>query len=202
MPTRDPVSMRLLSEFVFVVFAVYVLFGTIVHWFLRMENRAAYDPLLRIYNREYCEQVLREQSRLNTRPPFSIALCDIDHFKAVNDTYGHAAGDRVLAGVAERLQKAVVPDGVAARYGGEELVVFFPQTDRKAAREKVEELRKTIERTPIRYRSRSISVTVSAGVSTRERPNQALPNVLSTADRALYRAKAQGRNRVRSGATK
>ncbi len=115
--------------------------GTLIHWFRRLENRASYDPLLRIYNREWCERVLRDQSALDTRPPCAIALIDLDHFKKVNDTYGHDAGDAVLRDAAQRIRAKIVPDGMVGRFGGEELFVIIPRYDHKRARPLLERVR-------------------------------------------------------------
>ncbi len=181
-------------------FALAVVFfevGSLFHWFVRMEHRIAYDPLLHIYNRDYCARILAEQSKLSVSPPFTIAMVDIDHFKKVNDTYGHQAGDQVLYSVAQTVSRVVVPTGTLCRYGGEELAVFFPQRDAKQARKYLEEARLAVEKTKVASGKKQISVTISCGLSTRTDPSQTLASVLATADKALYRAKKGGRNQVR-----
>ncbi len=185
--------------------AMSVLFfeiGILFHWFVRMEHRIAYDPLLHIYNRDYCSRILSEQSKLNVAPPFTIAMIDIDHFKKVNDTYGHQAGDQVLYTVAQTISRVVVPEGTLCRYGGEELAVFFPQHDAKRVRKVMEEAREAIEKTKVTSGRKHIAVTVSCGISARTEAAQPLPAVLATADKALYRAKQGGRNQVRTSATR
>ncbi|MBD3243417.1 MAG: diguanylate cyclase [Chitinivibrionales bacterium] len=193
------------SAFESLCLAISVLFfevGILFHWFVRMEHRIAYDPLLHIYNRDYCSRILAEQSKLNVAPPFTIAMIDIDHFKKVNDTYGHQAGDQVLYTVAQTISRVVVPEGTLCRYGGEELAVFFPQHDAKQVRKVMEEARKAIEKTKVTSGRKHIAVTVSCGISSRTEAAQPLPAVLATADKALYRAKQGGRNQVRTSATR
>ena len=116
------------------VVPLFLVVSLLAHILARMEHRVSYDPLLQIYNREYCNQVVAEQSSVVTRPPLAIMMIDIDHFKDVNDTYGHQAGDRILFAVAQMVQKSVVPEGVVCRYGGEELIVFIPKPYRSRYR--------------------------------------------------------------------
>jgi diguanylate cyclase (GGDEF)-like protein len=175
----------------------YLIIGTTVHLFTRMEHRAFYDPLMQIYNRNFCSRVIEEGSCLNTSPPFGVAMVDIDFFKKVNDTWGHGAGDRVLIGVARTIQREVVPEGVLCRYGGEELAVFFPKRESNYILPIMENVRKAIEslRVPVGQK-KTISVTISCGVSHRKCSAQGIMEVIQAADKALYKAKESGRNRV------
>ena len=182
----------------FVVLSVLLVVGSILHSFARMEHRIAYDPLLRIYNRSYCMQIISEQANIQTRPPFTVAMIDIDHFKKVNDTYGHQAGDRVLQHIADLVQKHCIPEGIVCRYGGEEIAVFFSRTDVKTAAAIMDRLRKAVEQNPIVYQSKEIACTISAGLSSRARNYQAIEDVVRVADKALYLAKKSGRNQVRA----
>lgn len=177
---------------------IYVAIGTLVHWFRRLENRASYDPLLRIYNRGFCEQVIEERSKLDTRPPFAVALADLDHFKAVNDTWGHDAGDAVLHETAQRVRTIVVPRGTVGRFGGEELIVFMPRTGLEAARALMNQVREAVASEPVNYNGTSIPVTLSIGISIRELREQPVGAVVTGADKALYAAKNRGRNQVRT----
>ena len=183
----------------FAALLIYLILGIMAHWFSRMEHRVSYDPLLQIYNRNYCSRIIEEQSRLNTSPPFGVAMIDIDHFKKVNDTWGHQAGDSVLIGVAQTIQKVVVPEGILCRYGGEELAVFFPRMETREIHPLMENVRSSIEALKVHIGKRkTISVTVSCGIAHRVSTSQSIIAVIQAADRALYRAKESGRNRVNS----
>jgi diguanylate cyclase (GGDEF)-like protein len=175
--------------------------GILLHWFSRMEHRLAYDPLLHIYNRTFCSKIIAEQSKVNTTPPLGIAMVDIDHFKSVNDTHGHEAGDQVLHAVAQAIQKEVVPDGIACRYGGEEIIVFFPKKAFKETVATVEKIRVAVEALTVPVRKKKIRVTVSCGVAMRDEVSQSVTDVINNADKALYRAKNGGRNQVKSTRT-
>lgn len=182
----------------FILAPLFLVAGILVHWFSRMDHRIAYDPLLQIYNRDYCGKITSEQSNLNVLPPFAVAMVDIDHFKNVNDTYGHQAGDAVLYTVAQTVCKGVVPKGICCRYGGEELAVFFPQTTSKEAAAILEKVRLDIEKVKTTSGNKQISVTISGGISQKEDSEQSIQDVLKAADKALYRAKNGGRNQIRS----
>jgi len=175
--------------------------GILAHWFARMEHRIAYDPLLHIYNRDYCSKIISEQSSLNLAAPLAVAMVDIDHFKNVNDTHGHQAGDHVLYTVAQTICREVLPAGVVCRYGGEELVVFFPQKTIAQATPIVENMRQVIEKTKTKTGKKSLAVTVSCGVSCKEAADQSIIDVIQAADKALYKAKEGGRNQVKTGRT-
>jgi diguanylate cyclase (GGDEF)-like protein len=194
-----PESDELLFGMVLAALALHIAVGTLIHWFRRLENRASYDPLLRIYNRGWSDSVLREQTRLDVRPPFGIALIDLDHFKLVNDTHGHDAGDAVLRESAQRIRATNVPRGSIARYGGEELIVFLPGFNEEEAGALLERVRLSLSASPIPYKRTAIPVTCSIGFSIREENDQPLEAVLKAADRAVYAAKDGGRNQVRAG---
>jgi diguanylate cyclase (GGDEF)-like protein len=195
---KDP---NLVQMILFSVAPLYLVLGTLVHWFTRMDHRIAYDPLLHIYNRDYCSKIISEQANMNVEPPFTVAMIDIDHFKKVNDTYGHQAGDAVLYTVAQAICRGVIPHGIVCRYGGEELVVFFPQMTTREAAPILESVRTTIEKTKTQAGKKQIKVTVSSGISHREHLSQTVIEVIHAADKALYRAKKGGRNQVRLGKT-
>ena len=162
------------------------------------EKLATTDGLTGLVNRrafnELLEQRVKEAARYER--PLSLLLLDIDHFKKVNDTHGHPAGDAVLKGVAKLAQKAARDTDVAARYGGEELALILPETDARGALAIAERLRKLIENTAHTSEQGALSVTVSIGVSTTGQRTKAPAELLEEADRALYRAKHAGRNRV------
>lgn len=174
-----------------------LLVGILMHVLARMEHRALYDPLLQIYNRQYADRVLEEQTGVNTRPPFTVMLFDIDHFKHVNDTFGHQAGDKVLFAVAQELQNAIVPDGVLCRYGGEELIAFFSGKRAEETVAVAQRARAAIEQLSTSWQRTRINVTISVGLSERASGRQQLELVVRAADKALYIAKERGRNQVR-----
>jgi diguanylate cyclase (GGDEF)-like protein len=176
---------------------LFLVVSIVAHVLARMSHRVSYDPLLQIYNREYCNRILAEQSSVATRPPFTIMMIDIDHFKQVNDTHGHQAGDRILFAVAQTVQKAVVPEGIVCRYGGEELIVFMPARTGRDVVPLAKRLRATVESMETAVRAQRISVTVSIGISDRRSARVSLMHVVHAADKALYIAKENGRNQVR-----
>jgi diguanylate cyclase (GGDEF)-like protein len=135
------------------------------------------------------------------RVPCGLIMCDLDHFKLVNDTYGHQAGDQVLYAVAQTIQNEVVPAGTLCRYGGEEMVVFFPQIGIREAEPVIERVRKSIETLKVKTRNKTLSVKVSCGISARDDISQSIIDVIHTSDKALYKAKKEGRNQVRTSKT-
>jgi len=124
-------------------------------------------------------------------------MLDIDHFKKVNDSLGHAMGDRVLRAIANILHTELRGTDFNARYGGEEFVIVFPETTAEEATAACDKLRTLIALHPWPRLSRNLSVTVSFGVSSLEHPEQTEAQLLASADRALYAAKKAGRNQVR-----
>lgn len=133
----------------------------------------------------------------SSRRQASVLMLDIDHFKSINDTYGHPVGDRVLAAAASRLRAAVRKQDIVGRLGGEEFAVYLPQCARREALEVAERIRASMHRQPIALeRSGVVKATVSIGVTTGSERNLTLDQLLRISDRALYDAKAGGRNRV------
>lgn len=162
---------------------------------------SAHDALTGLYNRRYFERRLREEAAHAKRHkrPFSLIVCDLDHFKLVNDTYGHEDGDRVLCHVAEMLGASLREDDIACRVGGEEFVVLLRATPGTAARVVANRLRAAVAGTAITLgpRDENRHVTLSGGVSAAdERNNFDTDNIYDRADKALYRAKRSGRNRI------
>ena len=135
-----------------------------------------------------------ERSRRSGRP-VSLALADVDHFKRVNDTLGHAAGDHALACVAKAIRAAVRKQDVVARWGGEEFVVLLPETELPGALLLAEKVRAVVAALPVAFDGEPLALTVSFGVAERS-PTGSFDATLGTADEALYRAKREGRDRV------
>jgi two-component system cell cycle response regulator len=130
--------------------------------------------------------------------PLSVMMLDIDHFKLINDTHGHQAGDEVLQEIADRLRQNVRPMDVVCRPGGEEFLVILPETNRELACAAAERVRRSVASGAFSVLSdtRQVAVTVSAGVSSLLGPEDTMAELLSRADTALYQAKSAGRNRV------
>ena len=164
---------------------------------LRLE--AIRDPLTNLYNRRYMEESLeRETQRAKRRnTPVSILMFDIDHFKRLNDTYGHEAGDVVLKQIGDLFRKYTRPEDVACRYGGEEFLLILPETPLETVLQRAEELRLTIkDRLRIPWNDTTLSITISVGVTAFPNHGVNVKEIVSAADTALYQAKRQGRDQV------
>jgi two-component system, cell cycle response regulator len=162
---------------------------------------SATDALTGLYNRRYFERRLKEESAHARRHkrPFSIIMVDLDHFKLVNDTYGHEDGDRVLCHVAELLSGTLREDDIACRYGGEEFVVLLRATPGTAARVVANRLRAEVATKGLALgpKDEIRRLSLSGGVAAAdERNGYNADNIVDRADKALYRAKRGGRNRV------
>jgi two-component system cell cycle response regulator len=161
------------------------------------------DSLTGLYNRRYMETHLETliEKASHTERPLALVMIDIDHFKPINDTYGHDAGDEVLRQFAGRLQASVRGIDLACRYGGEEFVVVMPDADLSVARAVGERLRRNIsaEPFPVSKGAKKLDVTISVGIAMR-RDGDGADTILKRADEALYQAKRDGRNRVVSDA--
>ncbi|OBU19205.1 GGDEF domain-containing protein [Photobacterium aquimaris] len=162
---------------------------------LKFEHLACTDPLTRIRNRHTVTEWLKEitiQTQSNDIP-FSMIFIDIDHFKAVNDTYGHGFGDTVLVKFAETIDKLIRRSDMFARWGGEEFVLFCPETNMSTAVEIAEEIRETIANKVWDFDS-EFKLTCSLGVA--ELVNESSNELIQRADLALLKAKKMGRNRI------
>ncbi len=162
------------------------------------ESLARTDPLTGINNRRAFYElagVLDEQAR-RSELTYTVLMIDIDHFKLINDKWGHLVGDNVLALVSDLIVRVVRSSDIVARLGGEEFAVMLPDTDFESGRKLGEKLRKTIEHIPIQAPSDEIKITVSVGVAMIEPTTTSFGQVVSRADAALYHAKRNGRNRV------
>lgn len=156
------------------------------------------DPLTGLYNRRAMEQFGDDLLSSENQGQLTLLALDIDLFKSINDTYGHAVGDVVIRQVADTLRKCIRGDDVAIRYGGEEFVVLLPNTSLEGAMIVAETIRHRIEALRLVRRTDNMMVrpfTISIGVSCR-RPADTWDDIFQRADEALYRAKESGRNRV------
>jgi diguanylate cyclase (GGDEF)-like protein len=160
---------------------------------------ATHDFLTRLLNRaEILAGLKRELARSErTGQPVALIMGDLDHFKQINDSHGHPAGDEVLKDVALRLRSELRPYDLAGRYGGEEFLLILPSCDLAAASRRAEQLRLSVCRDPIHTQFESLSVTLSMGVAVSGAEAEfSVEELLQQADHALYRAKQKGRNRL------
>jgi two-component system cell cycle response regulator len=161
--------------------------------------QATHDPLTGLWNRLAAMDTLRRELARGKRrrTSVSVVLCDLDHFKAVNDTYGHLAGDAALREVARRMHESIREYDTLARYGGEEFLLVLPDCDMEGALQQAERLRETFDRQPLDLPEDRVPQTLSLGVAGLNAKVGALASeMLRAADQALYRAKENGRNRV------
>ena len=175
------------------------------HEILELENENNYqsaitDGMTGFRNKAYGEKALREaiSNTHECSEPLSLLMVDLDHFKHVNDTYGHLAGDRVLKSVSRRIRHILHYSDTPVRYGGEEFMVILANTDRKGLETVGERLRKNIEEKPfvIDDNGVEIKVTTSVGGSICFKGDRGIEALIERADNALYQAKGSGRNRL------
>jgi diguanylate cyclase (GGDEF)-like protein len=168
--------------------------------FQEVQSLALIDPLTGLQNRRSLFELGRVEFARSCRTyrPFSCLMLDIDHFKQLNDNYGHLTGDQVLQQVAECAKRSIREVDLIGRYGGEEFLIFLPETDLVTAQRVAERLRSSIEKMPMKLSDQELHVTVSIGVSRKDENTLELETLIARADQALYVAKHRGRNRVAS----
>ncbi|KPC55438.1 GGDEF domain-containing protein [Amantichitinum ursilacus] len=165
----------------------------------KLEESSSRDGLTGVYNRRFTEaRLIDEIGRVERyhHDPFSVVLLDLDHFKQVNDTYGHLGGDEVLRVVADRVRGVLRDTDVFGRYGGEEFLLMLPQTNREGAMVVAERIRFAIGSETVQFNDTEIRVTSSLGVAVYVPGSQNVEEVKQQADEALYASKRSGRNRV------
>lgn len=164
-------------------------------------NMANFDAVTGIYNKHaFARRIEEEFSHAKrTNLPLSLLMIDIDHFKKVNDSYGHLAGDFVLTHIAQRIGKTIRNEDILARYGGEEFVVILRGIEKDGAVQLAERARTAVEQEPLKFEGHTIAKTISIGVATLKGGNFDSPKALiEAADLQLYSAKEGGRNQVRA----
>jgi diguanylate cyclase (GGDEF)-like protein len=161
----------------------------------KLEFFANYDPLTKTFNRASLRDLFFHIKDKKEYQPLSLIIFDLDHFKQINDTFGHNIGDKVLKEVARVVRKNLRRGDIFARWGGEEFVILLPNTDLKGAKKVAEKLRIAIESIKI-PELQGRKVTASFGV-TQVYPNEVLAEAIHRADMALYKAKNEGRNRIK-----
>ena len=164
----------------------------------KLREQAIRDPLTNLFNRRYLEETLdRELSRAAREEyPVCIIMIDLDHFKRINDTHGHEAGDLVLKAIAEALSEFSRRGDFACRYGGEEFVIAMPNINLQTAYARAENLRQSLNLLRVPYEDDNLSVTISMGIACYPENGQTRESLLRAADQALYAAKEAGRNHI------
>ena len=157
------------------------------------------DKLTTLWNRGYWEERMIDEFMRNQRSAHQTALVmfDIDHFKNINDTYGHQVGDDAIRMVAKLFLENSRDVDICGRYGGEEFVVLLPETDTEGAKIYSERLRKTIEETIVRSQGESVNLTISLGIAVLDEQTKLPTDWIVNADKALYKSKQSGRNQTR-----
>lgn len=164
----------------------------------QLREQALRDPLTGLFNRRYLEETLARELALaeRTQHPISLVMLDVDHFKQVNDTFGHPAGDRMLKSLAQLLTINTRSGDVVSRYGGEEFVVVLPGATAEQAAHRAEVWRSDFARLQLEYGVDTLNTTLSAGIAAYSEQRHTPEKLLHAADEALYTAKQMGRNRV------
>lgn len=165
---------------------------------LKLKDRSIKDELTGCYNHGYFQDILTSEISRAIRysRPLSIIMFDIDHFKKINDKYGHIFGDEVLRGIGDILKKTVRDSDMVFRYGGEEFCVILPETDKERAFIGAERIRKKIATSAFRVKNKVLKVTVSGGINGSVGKEITKETFIDNADKVLYQAKNTGRNRV------
>jgi len=167
----------------------------------KLEKMAREDSLTGLYNRRYIIEILENEIKRYNRHgiSFSLLMIDLDHFKKINDTWGHPAGDRVLQSVGEALKSGLRSTDMVGRIGGEEFLVILPYTNGECAIIVAEKIRKDMKRMIFAEDDESFTITASIGVANVEASDTDTARMIFRADSALYRAKDKGRDRVEAG---
>ena len=189
---------------VFISLILSLMVAALVRNTFRLERRnrtlrkkSITDPLTGLHNRRYfmaATGIQMERVTRNHSESF-LMMMDMDHFKEINDNYGHLLGDAVLKNVAERITATLRPYDIFARYGGEEFILFVADMNRTAAVHLAERIRRDVSGTPITLNDRSINVTISIGI-TKAAPQHGLEEAIALADKVMYQAKERGRNQA------
>jgi diguanylate cyclase (GGDEF)-like protein len=166
--------------------------------FQEVQSLALTDPLTGLHNRRSIFELGRVEFKRAERMnrPFSCMMLDLDHFKKINDNYGHHVGDQILQEFANRCKDSVREVDVVGRYGGEELIIIMPETDIIAALLVAERLRAAVCENPVQISDQKLCITVSIGVAQKDENTFQLETLVARADQAMYIAKHKGRNRV------
>ena len=195
---QDAVHLLITGAIEWVVFMMVSFFPIkTVRLIKKLGDLALTDPLTKIYNRRYLDLYMKKAIPLYQRQghPMTTIICDIDHFKTINDTYGHIVGDMILQKVVKVIKGIIRDSDVFVRIGGEEFILILPNCPLEQGMKLAERIRKAVESTKFTYKEKQIWVTVSLGITEYIR-GQDLTQLFERADQALYRAKESGRNRI------
>lgn len=164
----------------------------------KLHQQATTDEITGIFNRRHFLELAQSELKraIRNKRPLAIVLFDIDYFKQINDTYGHAVGDQALRTFTEICQKSIRESDVFARFGGDEFALLLPETNCEHANKVVERIRQNMASQPVDLNGNLATITISLGLSCLEREDETLDRLLGRADMALYQAKEEGRNRV------
>ena len=175
-----------------------VIYRMLEHERLKLYDRSIHDPLTGLYSRIYMSDAVKRMCDLQDRSgsdPISAVLMDIDHFKQINDTFGHNQGDEVLRKVAQTVLEMTREGDIAIRLGGEEFILFGTSKSEIQVKAHAERIRQEVRLIPFELNDNSVQVTVSIGTAIRN-PGEPLEDLIERADRALYQAKRSGRDKV------
>ena len=161
---------------------------------VQLQEQAIRDPLTGVYNRRYFAEALENETAraFREQTPFSLIILDVDHFKKINDTYGHKCGDLVLRSLAKFLQENTRRSDIVCRFGGEEFVILMPDAASDSAYERAELFRSQFEAMLNEYEGKQVTCSFSAGVASFPMHSNSGETLLNMADLALYQSKAQG----------
>jgi two-component system cell cycle response regulator len=195
---KDRISVKILSRSINATMEKFRLKKDLNAAHKMMAKMSTMDDLTGLYNRRYFTEALeREISRTKRQKDcFALCIADIDHFKAVNDTYTHLAGDMVLIEMAKILKKHIRSSDLVCRWGGEEFAIILPNTTPKQAIKACEKLRKVTAKKQFKFENAQPIITISIGIAPFDGQDSSSKELLSMADKALYQAKQAGRNKV------
>ena len=168
--------------------------------FSEVRDHGMRDGLTGCYNRTHTLDILQAEAARarRTNSPLSVVMFDVDKFKSINDQHGHSGGDAVLAAIGKRLRELLRKSDIRCRYGGDEFLLVLPESGSEGAARVGEWVRGEIERLPISLADQQVAITASVGVATAQSVLESVESLIDRADRALYQAKAAGRNCVRA----
>ena len=164
-----------------------------------LKRLATTDSLTGLFNRRFFEDLAETEIKRSFRykKPLTLLMLDLDFFKKINDSCGHKAGDHVLEEVSTIFQASIRDIDLLGRYGGEEFIMLFPESDQKTSIIAAERIRKNIENTNLSFNNKILTITVSIGISTLSNySTESLDTLIQHADKALYKSKGTGRNRI------